>query len=117
MVEEVEVFLGIYQGQCETGYPPLVYMTDLPRQAASGGGPAAPPAVSVAPGLPFKYYLHDNEDGEAHSATIQAQLTGPLANMDQEEFGEFIGQDFYEITLECTLDPATGTVTILKAYR
>lgn len=66
--------------------------------------------------VPFTYYLHDDSSGSERAEHILSQLPAGLQEShDEESFGEFIGRPFYEVTLECELDTATGEVTILSA--
>jgi hypothetical protein len=57
----------------------------------------------------FEYALHDHEHGtlrEAIEAGADITVTDEL--MDK------IGQPFYEVTIQCTLDTVSGEVTILE---
>lgn len=57
----------------------------------------------------FKYYLHDDYTGSERAEAILKQID--LA-MSREEFSQLIGRPFYEVTLTCTLDTETGTITV-----
>ena len=63
----------------------------------------------------FTYYLHDGAEGSERVAEILPQLQAQgVTHLDEESLGELIGSPFYEIALECDLDVATGTVTVLS---
>jgi hypothetical protein len=62
--------------------------------------------------IPFKYHMHDDYSG-AERAGIIAQQTG--LDPEDEALWQRVGRPFYEVTLECTLDPATGRVELVKA--
>lgn len=61
----------------------------------------------------FKYYLHDGYERDERAEYILGQI--PELDMDEEQFGELIGQPFYEVTLHCQLDDVTGEVTVVAA--
>lgn len=57
----------------------------------------------------FNYYLHDDYTGDERAEAILKQVD---LDMSREEFSQFIGRPFYEVTLTCTLDTETGTITV-----
>ena len=59
--------------------------------------------------VPFKYYLHDNHTGNERAEVILDQVD---LDMDREELSNLIGRPFYEVTLHCTLDTETATITV-----
>lgn len=63
----------------------------------------------------FKYYLHDDYNSEG----LVEFLTDPKFGNLSEYVAEQIAEDrpFYEITIECEYDDATGIMKILKAYQ
>ena len=68
---------------------------------------------------PFKYYTHSesfHEYWEASFLIDQFKFTEDGWSEEQiEELRLKIGEPFYEVTLECTLDDETGEVKILSA--
>lgn len=59
--------------------------------------------------VPFKYYLHDGYTSHERAEHILEQTD---LDMGRDELGDLIGRPFYEVTLHCTLDTKTGTITV-----
>jgi hypothetical protein len=57
----------------------------------------------------FEYALHD------HSAKTLRESIEATADINvTDELMDKIGQPFYEVTIQCTLDTSSGEVTILE---
>lgn len=65
--------------------------------------------------IPFKYYLHGDSFYEMFPHTFENTPLEDVTEEEQAEWCEKIGRPFYEVTLECELDTATGEVTLLRA--
>lgn len=63
--------------------------------------------------VPFVYYLNDTDDQEGRCEAIMTGASEPLVIVDA--LAEKIGNPFYEVQLQCTLDTMTGEVRILGA--
>ena len=57
----------------------------------------------------FKYYLHDSYQSDEREDEIQRQMPAGVT-VD----GEKLGRPFYEVTLLCTYDDATGGVEVVS---
>ncbi len=74
--------------------------------------------------LKFNYHLHDDAESYERAASILSQfsptelaalgLSDPTDEDDQDTFNQLIGRPFYEATLECELDTATGDITVVS---
>jgi hypothetical protein len=63
------------------------------------------------PIVEFDYYLHDSYS----RSEFQDYLEEKTGFRPSDELMERIGRPFYEVTLRCTLDTATGEVKLVTA--
>lgn len=60
----------------------------------------------------FSHYFHDTSTYEVFE-NIKDELASQGYTPDEDEFCQLVGRPFYEVTVHCELDTATGKVSIV----